>query len=277
MDVNSGLCFLSIPPLTHAKIISQALNENLNVFTEINLVNDDYDKNMELANKNDLILFLSSTQLYRKEINYIHKRIQEYDEKTSYIYHIGNYLPDWHPWESYKNFFVGNKKTNGIREILAIELPWIIKVFSKVSYVHVSKAKYTALDIDYPDNFIITLEHENGDKGALIIDLVSRKPVRNLEVIGEQKYLSWDGKPTGLEDFDIENQQPVNINLYDDIDTQENYNETVIENAYYEEIKEFFECIDSRKSSKHSFKEDEYVLSVIDVIESLDDNNSYKW
>ena len=32
--------FISTPPLTHSKLINQALNSNLNVFTEINLVND---------------------------------------------------------------------------------------------------------------------------------------------------------------------------------------------------------------------------------------------
>ena len=35
---------------------------------------------------------------------------------------LGQYLPDWHPWESYKSFFVSNKKTNGCRELFAIEL-----------------------------------------------------------------------------------------------------------------------------------------------------------
>ena len=30
-----------------------------------------YDENIELASENNLVLFLSSTQLYRKEINYI--------------------------------------------------------------------------------------------------------------------------------------------------------------------------------------------------------------
>ena len=70
--------FISTPPLTHSKIINDALNANLNVFTEINLVKDMYDENIELANKKDLTLFLSSTQLYRKEINYIDSKYLSY-------------------------------------------------------------------------------------------------------------------------------------------------------------------------------------------------------
>jgi len=131
--------FISTPPLTHSKIINQALKNNLNVFTEINLVNDGYDENIILANDNDLKLFLSSTQLYRKEINFIGSKVKENEKITNYIYHIGNYLPDWHPWENYKNFFVGDKRTNGCREILAIELPWILNVFGDIKQIHVSK------------------------------------------------------------------------------------------------------------------------------------------
>ena len=63
--------FISTPPLTHSSIITQALNSNLNVFTEINLVSDGYEDNLKLSSQKELILFLSSTQLYRKEINYI--------------------------------------------------------------------------------------------------------------------------------------------------------------------------------------------------------------
>ena len=81
--------FISTPPLTHSKIINDALNANLNVFTEINLVKDMYDENIELANKKDLTLFLSSTQLYRKEINYIDSKISKLSRTTNYIYHIG--------------------------------------------------------------------------------------------------------------------------------------------------------------------------------------------
>ena len=63
--------FISTPPLTHSKIINNALNADLNVFTEINLISDGYDENIKLANEREKTLFLSSTQLYRKEINYI--------------------------------------------------------------------------------------------------------------------------------------------------------------------------------------------------------------
>ena len=229
-----------------------------------------------MADDNDLVLFLSSTQLYRKEINYIDSKVSQLDKTTNYIYHIGNYLPDWHPWESYKNFFVGNKKTNGCREILTIEMPWIVKTFGEIKQIHVTKNKITDLDVDYPDSFFINIIHKNGSNGTLIIDLVSRKAVRNLEIINEDCYIQWDGTPDGLEEFDINLNEMRKIDLYNEISNEEAYNQTIIENAYFEEIKDFFSVLNSNeKHGLYSFEEDKYILNVIDIIEEIDDKESY--
>ena len=246
------------------------------MFTEINLVKDMYDENIDLADENNLTLFLSSTQLYRKEINYIASKISDFNKTTNYIYHIGNYLPDWHPWESYKNFFVCNKKTNGCREILTIEMPWIVNTFGEIKQVHVSKNKITDLEVDYPDSFFVNIIHKNGSNGVLIIDLVSRHAVRNLEIINEDGYIQWDGTPEGLKEWNPDSNELDQIKLYEEISNQEDYNQTIIENAYLEEIKDFFNTLDSnQRHGLYSFEKDKYILDVIDIIEEIDDKKSH--
>ena len=106
---------------------------------------------MSLAKEVCKTLFLSSTFFYREEIRYIRSKISN-DKKWNYSYHIGQYLPDWHPWESYKDFFLGDKRTNGCREIMAIELPWLTGTFGEVDRVNVLSDKLTGLNIDYKDN-----------------------------------------------------------------------------------------------------------------------------
>ena len=115
---------VSTSPLSHATIIHTLLDKKIHVFSEINLTTEHYNELIELAYKKQCILFLSSTMLYRQEVSYI-SDITRGSQNMNYSYHIGQYLPDWHPWESYKNFFVANSKTNACREILAIELPWL--------------------------------------------------------------------------------------------------------------------------------------------------------
>ncbi|MGV8982705.1 Gfo/Idh/MocA family protein [Clostridium sp.] len=260
--------FVCTSPLSHSGIITECLKYGLHVFTELNLVADGYEENIVLAKQKCLILFMSSTFLYREEIKKIKNLSQQVGSALNYTYHIGQYLPDWHPWENYKDFFVGNKRSNGCREIFAIELPWLVEVFGDIINVDVIKSKISNLNIDYNDNYLLLIQHKNGHKGTLAVDVVSRKAVRNLEVYGEQLYLHWDGSPTGLYTYDFEAKKDVNIRLYEEIDQLDNYSNFVVENAYSNEIISFFEAVTEGKIPAYSFEKDKDILKIIDRIEA---------
>lgn len=259
--------FISTSPLSHAKIINECLNYGINVFTELNLVDNMYEENILLAEQKGKVLFLSSTFLYRKEVQYIKKMVEESNATLTYMYHAGQYLPDWHPWESYKNFFVGQKSTSGCREFMAIEFPWLIDVFGDITSFSTTKDKVSSLEIDYPDRFILMLEHTTGTKGAMIIDLVSRKASRNFELFGEDLYLKWDGSPSGLTAYDIDKSMEKNVNLYGSTEKMKEYNATIIEDAYYDEIVDFFNAINTGSTPKYSFEKDKKIINLINKID----------
>ena len=259
--------FVCTSPLSHHVIITECLNQGLHVFTELNLVADDYDKNMQLASEKGLKLFLSSTILYRDEVKYINKRVASSKSKVNYTYHVGQYLPDWHPWENYKDFFVGDARTNGCREFLAIELPWIQKVFGEISAVEVRKSKNSSLNLSYNDNYMILMEHKSGAKGTLAVDVLSRKAVRNLEIYSEDLYLSWDGSGNGLYDYDIEKKENRHVELYEKVDHQDGYNQSIVENADLSEVETFFAYIAGEKIPEYGFAEDKKTIKYLDLIE----------
>lgn len=182
--------FVCSPPISHKTIIMKALSLGLNVFTEINLLNDYYDQAIQLAKEKGLLLYLSSTFLKRREIQYLIKAISE-DPKVSYQYHVGQYLPDWHPWEDYRDFFVSDVRTNGCREIMAIEFPWLIKAFGNIIEYTVEKNKYSNLEIGYPDSYSLLFRHDTGIQGTININIISRQAKRDLIVIGEKLYIEW--------------------------------------------------------------------------------------
>lgn len=266
-----GIAFVSTSPLSHAVIIKECLENNLHVFTELNLVDTDYDENCKLAKDRDRVLFLSSTFLYRKEIQYIKKSVMECNCRLSYLYHAGQYLPDWHPWESYKNFFVGDKRTNGCREFMAIEFPWLLDTFGEVKSICSIKSKDSSLEIDFPDTYQIMIEHENGHKGVITIDVVSRKAVRNLEISGENLYLTWKGTPDTLNVYDYHNKREVNISLYESAENREGYSAFIIEDAYKSELDNFLNTINGKEQPRYSFEKDKKILSIINKIENIEE------
>ena len=256
-------------PLSHASIIKDCLNHNLHVFTEINLVTDGYDENIALAKAKGKVLFLSSTFLYRKETQTIIEKIHEAKCPLNYIYHVGQYLPDWHPWESYNNYFIGNPKTNGCREIMAIDLPWIVTAFGAIKDVKVMKSKNTELNIQYNDNYLIMIQHESGAKGVFAVDVVARKPYRHIDVYGESLQLSWNGTADSLVQFDIENKQDINISFTDASEHVDGYAAFITENPYREELNSYLNQIEDKEyQPAWSFEKDKIVLGWIDKIEA---------
>ena len=265
IEENIDCAFVCTSPLSHADIITECLEHKWNVFTEINLIDKSYEKNLELARKNNCKLFLSSTFFYREEIKYIRSYIAG-EGKWNYIYHIGQYLPDWHPWENYTDFFVGDKRTNGCREILAIELPWLLKTFGDVESTSVVSDKMTGLNIGFHDNYLICMTHKNGDKGGLVVDVVSPYAVRKFEAYSEGKYISWDGTPESIKAYDPIEKITKNVSLLEKAEHVDGYKAFIVENAYKNEIQEFFDVVLEGKQPVYGFEQDQKVLSLIDSL-----------
>ncbi len=267
---NPDVAFVCTSPLSHHTILKSLLSYKINSFTELNLVSDGYEELMTMAKDNNTVLFLSSTMLYRGEINFIMNEVKNFNKPVSYIYHIGQYLPDWHPWESYKNFFVGNKRTNGCREIFGIEMPWLIETFGKVENIFSTADNLSNLDIDFPDRFFVTITHENGVKGVLCVDVVCPKAVRNLEVYGEGLHLFWEGNPKALYKFNNETKEKEFVNTYTTFEHDSRYSDNIVENAYVDEMQNFLNVVKGTEKPKYSFEKDLYTISVMDKIEGIE-------
>lgn len=255
--------FVCTSPETHSEIILKFIKNNINVFTEINLSDNGYE---QIIKANNVKVFLSSTFLYRKDIKEIIKKVN--NKKANYIYHTGQYLPDWHPWENYKDYFVNKKETNGCREILAIELPWIIKCFGEIINVNVMKNTLTNLKLDYSDNYMIQVQHKNGSIGMISVDVVSRSATRRLEIYNEEMQLRWDGSPESLQLYDCDKGQFYFVDTYDNVERDSKYNKNIVENAYGDEIKSFFKYIqDDNYVVEYDYKSDKVVQEIITNIE----------
>ena len=261
--------FICSSPLTHAELIGLCLLNNIHVFSELSLVSDGYKRNLLLAGQNSKVLFLSSTFLYRNETRFLIDHIQKTESKLNYTYHVGQYLPDWHPWENYQDFFVADVRTNGCRELFAIELPWLLQAFGKTTEISVHKDTISSLSVQYPDNYLVTLIHESGHKGQIMVDLVTRVPVRHFEVFGEQLQMEWRGTPEQLWIAEEDYSKMKLVDLKSEVNRKSGYREFITEDAYLEEMKEFFALINGKECTAYGFNEDLYTLELIDRIEGL--------
>ena len=255
-------------PITHAGIIRTLLEKGLPTFTELNLVDDGYAENQALAAEKGVPLFLSSTMLYRRETQYIKRRVAEFGRPVHYIYHIGQYLPDWHPWENYKNFFVGNARTGGVREIFGIDLPWLLDAFGDVTAMAVQKDTISDLGLPYPDCVTLLLRHASGAQGVLAADVVSPKAVRNFECFGDGLHLFWEGNPKALYEFRGGEKQVVDT--YTAFEHDSRYSDNIVENAYVDELANFFAVLRGEEAPRWSFEKDRAAIAVMDAAQAAE-------
>lgn len=258
-------------PVSHSAIITELLENGIPVFSELNLVDDGYDKNIALAKEKGLKLFLSSTMLYRRETRYIKEQVDafraESGKNVNYVYHIGQYLPDWHPWENYKNFFVSNPRTGGVREIMAIDVPWLADAFGEIEDFSAVSNSVSGLELGYPDTTMLLLKHKGGTLGTLVIDVVSPKAVRNFECFGEGIHLFWEGNPKGLYKFNNDTKAKDQVNTYVKYEQDPRYSDNIVETAYVDELADFFSMLEKDTTPLWSFEKDRVLIDLFDRIE----------
>ena len=253
-------------PLSHAAVIGELLDNDLPVFTELNLVGDGYAENMAKAAAKKTCRCSSPppccTAAKRSTSN---SRCRLSASRCIILYHIGQYLPDWHPWENYKNFFVGNARTGGVREIFGIDLPWLLDAFGDVESVTVQKDTISDLGLPYPDCVTLLLRHKGGVQGVLAADVVSRKAVRSFECFGDGIHLFWEGNPKALYEFKDGDKQPVNT--YASFEHDSRYSDNIVENAYVDELTNFFGVLKGTETPRWSFTKDLAAIQLMDKIE----------
>ena len=109
---------------------------------------------------------------------------------------INSFMPDWHPYESYKDYYVGNKNLGGgvvLTENHEIDLlNWF---FGTPEELWAVGGTYSSLNIDVEDtaNALFRYESKQGSFPVNLHMSFAQKPVsRNILIHGENGVLHWD-------------------------------------------------------------------------------------
>ena len=142
-----------------------------------------------------------------------------------------------------------------------------VDAFGPVKSVYVEKDKLSDLELPYPDSWFVTLRHENGTKGFLAADVVSPKAVRNFECFGEGLHLFWEGSPSSLYHFDHATGRKNPVCTYQTVEHDSRYSDNIVENAYVDELTNFFGVLNGTQQPRYSFEKDQATIELIERIE----------
>ena len=257
---------ISTPPDQHGDYIRMALKQKKHFFVEHPTSDDGYD-DIEKDKTSNLVKAPSCTLRFYTPIKMIKNILEK--EKIGKImafqYHMGQYLPDWHPWEDYRQVYFSKKETGACREMLPFELIWLSWVMdSKVSEISGSISKISDLDMNADDIILAQVKYDNEITGNVIIDVISRKPFRTLRVLGSDGVLEWERFDSVIKIYSAKSRKTENIIVPKGRPEAGYVNE---EEMYNDEIGAFLVAIEGKKKFPHTFADSHHLLKTLYALE----------
>lgn len=250
---------ISTSPGAHGDYIRFALKHKKHFFVEHPINDDGYKEILENKDLN-IVKAPSCTMRFYTPIKMMKKILDEgkIGKILAFQYHMGQYLPDWHPWEDYRQVYFSKKETSACREMLPFELIWLNwLVDSGVADISGTITKVSDLDMSADDIILANLKYQNGVLGNVLIDVISRKPVRTLRVLGSDGVLDWERFDHEIKIYDAKTKTSETIPVPKGNPETGYVNE---EEMYNDEIKAFLDAIYDR--AKYSFSFEENLLNL---------------
>lgn len=185
---------ISTPPDRHAEYALAAARAGISFFTEASVVTDGMDEVQAVMRTKRSVAAPSCTMRFHPAVRRIRGRIAEgaIGRPLAFVHHVGQYLPDWHPWEDYRNFYVAQRDTGAAREIVPFELNWLSYLFGTVVELNCFCDKVSDLEVDIDDIYSALLRFASGVHGSMVVEVISRPAIRRARIIGEEGTLEWD-------------------------------------------------------------------------------------
>ena len=194
-DAKPDAAVISLPPHLHVEAEMDSATRGVPFFVEAGVLLDGMDELIERVEQKRVIAMASCTMRYFPGPRLI-KRVAadgSLGKPLVWQYQSGQYLPDWHPWEPISDYYVSRRDTGGCREIVPFELTWLVDVFGNVEAIQGSHSKVSSLDADIDDLYTAEIIHDTGVRGQLMVDVISRPPVRGFRLTCDEGTLEWDG------------------------------------------------------------------------------------
>ena len=267
---------ISLPPNIHHVYMKKALELSIPSFIEASVLDTKFEEMISNSIKNKVLLAPSCTLFFHPAIKKIAEIIKngELGIISNFLYHSGQYLPDWHSYEHVKDYYVSKKETGGGREIVPFELTWITLLLGfpkRVVGLYKGSIKINGAE-EIDDTYNLLMDYGNSIFN-LSVDVVSRHATRRLVINGSKKQLYWNWDDNMIKIYNPELKKWNEIN-YVTSSAQAGYNKNITEQMYVDEMEAFLKAANNECSFPNTLQHDYQVLKTLYAVERSDNNNN---
>jgi predicted dehydrogenase len=154
---------------------------------------------------------------------------------------VGEYLPDWHPWEDYRQGLSARKEAGGgVILDLVHELDYVTWLLGPISEIFCFAHKVSDLEIETEDTAVMSVKFKNGALGTVHLDYLQRVPSRTCRIIGERGTIVWDYFARTVSHYSPGQKDP----------RESEYTAVQRNERFLEEMRHLLDCIEGRDRPK---------------------------
>ena len=168
----------------------------------------------------------------------------------------GFYLPNWHPWEDYRKFYMAHKKQGGgVLLDTSHEINYLQRLFGKVKSIQGIVGKFSNLEITSDDLALSILKFKNSIVGHVHLDLLQFEKSRSFKIIGTNGVIEGSIATNEIKIFKNNKKKVIKIKL--------NYD---FNDIYFTQLRQFWSLIKNKKSNLCTGDEAYHTMQIIEGI-----------
>ena len=263
MNWNPDVVIVSLPSKLHMAHCLAAARAKKDFWCEIALSHtlDGVNELYSLVQQHGLIAALGINNPFHYGLQAAKDWLQqsEFGKPLTYQITFGNYLPNWHPWEDYRDFY---DKTQ-IMGVIAQELGTLYTLLdTRLSDVYAQMHHLSTLDIPGPDTVRVIANTDAGAHVTLNIDLLQDVQQYAYRIVGENGVIEVDFFPQTVA------RRYLNASgRYEVVLPPKGYQ---FEQCYLDEFGVFLQRLEDRADWYHPLQDG---IHIMHVLQAIDESN----
>ncbi len=266
LEHNPDALIISTPPNHHLEYELLATEHKKHFFCEAGVFSDRIEELISLSKQNNIVAAPSCTFRFQPSIIKIKELVDnnKIGNICTLTYHMGQWLPDWHPWENITKFYVGQRDTSATREMLPFEMEWITWILGDVKQLSCLKGKTSNLKADIDDVYQAIFQLESGLIGHILIEVISRTATRIFRLVGDEGTIEWNWADNIVKLYETKTKK------WTEFKEEEGFKEegyVTKENMYIDEMNHFINAIKGKEQYMYSLEDDLKIIHVLEAAE----------
>ncbi len=254
----ADVVFVTLPSSSHLEVATLAAKFGCHLFVEKPLACslEGVDELLDSVRQNKLVGFLGSNWKFHPALQRIKDLLDEevIGRVLTARFMAGQYLPDWHPWEDYRNTYSAQESLGGGVIFDSHELDYASWFLGPVKELVCFSGHLSDLEIDTEDVASMLLRFQSGVIAQIQLDYLCRNYTRRYEFLGAEGTILWDVHSRMVELYEADGDS------WRRWDTPRNYDNN---SMFVDELKHFLNCIEGIEEPVTSLATGREVLALL--------------